>query len=112
MAEDAAAARFGAIGLKAETVTNMLKNKKTTASLNEVLDMSGVTECAKEMGALLYALATKLKPLHQSYKADFAKQIAQEKWTKSNQIDAGIEFLDAKLKADGNAYSLDLAQLE
>ena len=53
-----------AIGLEPKTVDNILKNEKVIKSLNEVLEMGGVKECQKEMGALLYALSTKCKPKH------------------------------------------------
>jgi len=68
-----AEARFSAIGMQPDTIKNLLKNKKATASLLEVLDLGEVTDCAKEKGALLNALANKLKPLHQGYKQAFTK---------------------------------------
>jgi len=59
-----AEARFAAIGMQPDPIKNMLKNKKATASLLEALDLGEVTECAKEKGALLTQLISKLKPLH------------------------------------------------
>jgi len=59
-----AEARFTAIGMQPDTIKNMLKNKKATASLLEVLDLGGVTDCVKEKGALLNVLSNKLKPNH------------------------------------------------
>ena len=56
--------KFAAIGMTPDAVKNLIKNKKSTASLLEVLELAQVTECAKEMGALFNALATKLKPNH------------------------------------------------
>jgi len=68
-----AGTKFAAIGLTAETVTNVIKNKKVTASLLEILEFSGVSECPKEKGVLFYALATKLKPAQLGFKGQFAK---------------------------------------
>ena len=72
-ADSSAKDRFLAIGLEAKTVQGMLTNEKVTASLLEVLDQVGVTECPKEMGSLLYAVATKCKPKHAAYKKAFAQ---------------------------------------
>ena len=74
-ANDAAAAKFAAIGITGDTLTNLLKNKKVVASLMEVLSVGEISECPKEQGSLYYALATKLKPNHQKWKVDFAAQI-------------------------------------
>ena len=107
-----AEARFAAIGMQPDPIKNMLKNKKATASLLEALDLGEVTECAKEKGALLTQLISKLKPLHQSYKQVFTKQIVNDKWLKNDQITEGVKFLDAKLKEVGKSYELDLAELD
>jgi len=40
-----------------------LKNKQVTAKFTEVLNLSGLSSCPKEKGALLYAVTTKVKPL-------------------------------------------------
>ena len=47
-ANDAAAAKFAAIGIQGDTLANILKNKKVTASLMEVLALGEVTDCPKE----------------------------------------------------------------
>ena len=83
-AQSEAGTKFAAIGLNADTVKNVLKNKKVTASLLEILGLAEVQECPKEKGALLYALATKLKPVHAAYKLPFAQQIVQDKWKKTD----------------------------
>ena len=107
-----AEARFAAIGMQTDTIKNRLKNKKKTEQLIEVLDLGEVSECPKEKGAMLIALADKFKPNHQKYKQAFAKQIVDGKWTKTAQLEEGIKFLDAKLASVGNEYALDLAELD
>lgn len=92
-----AESKFAAIGMAPDAIKNMVKNKKATASLLEVLELAEVTECPKEMGALFSALATKLKPNHQRFKQAFSKQIADKKWTKTDQLNEGLKFLDSKL---------------
>ena len=111
-ANAAAEARFVAIGMQADTIKNLLKNAKKTQALIEVLDAAEVQECPKQKGSLLQALATKLKPLHRNYRTAFAKQIAEEKWTRADQLEEGIKFLDSKLKQEGNTYELDMAELD
>ena len=81
-ANEEASAKFTAIGIQAETIKNVLKNKKVTAALLEIISLSGVSECPKEQGSLLYALATKLKPNHSNFREPFAKHIVEGKWTK------------------------------
>ena len=108
----AAEARFLAIGMQADTVKNLLKNAKKTQALVEVLDCAGVQECTKQKGSLFQALATKLKPLHGNYKETFAKQIAEEKWLKVDQIEEGFKWLDAKLAKEGKTYEVDMAELD
>ena len=107
-----AEARFAAIGMQPDTIKNRLKNKKKTESLIEVLDLGQVSECPKEKGALLIALADKFKPNHQKYKQAFATQIVEGKWTKTAQLEEGVKFLDAKLASVGKDYELDLAEMD
>lgn len=108
----AAEARFVAIGMQGDTVKNLLKNAKKTQALIDVLDCAGVQECNKQKGSLFQALATKLKPNQANYKEIFAKQIAEEKWTRADQVDEGMKWLDAKLAKDGKTYVVDVAELD
>ena len=101
-----------AIGMLPDAIKNLLKNKKATASLIDILDLAGVSECPKEKGALYRALADKLKPNHANYRQALAKQIADGKWTRSDQIAEAVKFVDGKLKSVGKDYELDIAELD
>ena len=68
--------RLAKIGIAADTIKNILKNKAVTAKFAEVLDMIEITECSKEKGAMLYAVATKVKPAIQKYLKDCALMVA------------------------------------
>jgi hypothetical protein len=105
-------ARLLAIGIEAGTVTNILKNKQVTAKFTEVLDLSELTTCPKEKGALLYAVTTKVKPLLQSYLKYFVQMVVQDKWTRVAQLDEGIKWLDEKAKAHGAEYVINQAEWE
>ncbi len=48
-----------------------------------------------------------MKPNHGNYKTVLAKQIASEKWTRSDQLDEGIKWLDSKLAKEGKTYEID-----
>ena len=107
-----AAARFAAIGMQPETITNLLKNKGKTAALIEILDLCGVTECPKQKGSLLQAVATKLKPNQERFRESFAKQIASEKWKTMAQLDEGIKYIDVEMASKGKLFELDIAALD
>jgi len=52
--------RLLAIGIEEKTADNICKNDKLKKRFPEVLDMAGVTECKKAVGALIYQLVTKI----------------------------------------------------
>lgn len=41
-----------------------------------------------------------------------SKQIAEEKWTRADQLEEGIKWLDAKLAKEGKTYEVDMAELD
>ena len=105
--------RLAAIGIEAGTITNILKNKNVTAKFAEVLDIAEITTCSKEKGALLYAVATKVKPALQTFLKHFVMMVAQDKWTRVQQLDEGIKWLEAKCKAHGaDMYVVDQAEFD
>lgn len=104
--------RLAAIGIEAGTITNILKNKAVTAKFTEVLNLSGLSACPKEKGALLYAVATKVKPVQQPYLAHFVEMVVQDKWTRVNQLDEAIKWLDDRIKANGKEYKIEQAEWE
>ena len=84
MAETNIDQRLAAIGIEAGTITNILKNKVVTAKFTEVLNLSGLTSCPKEKGALLYAVTTKVKPVQQPFLVNFVQMVVQDKWNRVN----------------------------
>ena len=74
--------RLKAIGIEESVIQNILKNKKVTAQFMEVLDIAGITECNKAKGALLYAVATKVKPLILPYLKHFVMMVVEDKWNR------------------------------
>jgi trehalose-6-phosphate synthase len=58
--EDSTKAQFLAIGLDPKVVESTLKNKKVTQRLKEVIELSGQKETNKNIGNLLYGVATKM----------------------------------------------------
>ena len=107
-----AEARLVAIGMQADTIKNLLKNAKKTQALIDILDCAEIQECPKQKGSLLQALSTKMKPNHGNFKTILAKQIASEKWTRSDQLDEGIKWLDGKLAKEGKTYEIDQAEMD
>lgn len=105
--------RLTKIGIAADTIKNILKNKNVTAKFAEVLDIAGITECPKEKGALLYAVATKVKPLIQPFLKNFVMLVAEDKWTRVMQLDEGIKWMEAKCKQHGaDKYVVEQAEFE
>jgi hypothetical protein len=78
----------------------------------EVLDIAGVTSCPREKGALFYAVTTKIKPLIMAYLKDFVMMIANDKWTRTNQLDEGIKYVDSLVKKNGSGAVLNQAEFE
>jgi len=72
-----------------------------------VLTVGDITEAPKEKGALLYAVATKLKPVQVPYTLHFVKMITEGKWTRTNQLDEGISFLSKALAKYGKEYEIN-----
>lgn len=88
-----------------------MKNKKTTASLVEVIDMAG-GKSNKTQGQLLYKLSTTLPPTQESFKKHFVERIMANKWDKVLQLEEGYVFLTEQLKKHGEGYKLDGAAFE
>lgn len=78
----------------------------------EVLNISGLTECPKEKGALLYAITTKVKPQQQNFLAFFVKMVTDSKWNRTQQLDEGIKWLDEMIRAHGSDYKLDQKEFD
>jgi hypothetical protein len=107
--------RLLAIGIEPKTVDNIIKNDKVVANFEQVLDMAGVKECPKEKGNLLYALTTKGKNLHKEVLPVFIKMIVENKWSRIQQIDAGVDFITEKNQKVGKDYRItdpELASFE
>ena len=58
--EDSTKSLFLAIGLDPKVVDNTLKNKKVTERLTNVISLAGIKEANKNIGNLLYNIATKM----------------------------------------------------
>ena len=113
MVEASDEARLQAIGMAEGKIKSILKTKKNRDKIMEVLDLSGITECAKEKGALIEALAMKLDPSLAPYTKEFAMQVANDKWTKADQLTEGITWLKAKVKKHGDdGYQLEMAEFD
>lgn len=105
--------RLKAIGIEEGTIQNILKNKKVTQQFMEVLDIAGITECPKAKGALLYAVTTKVKPLVLPYMKHFVQMVIDEKWTRVQQLDEGIKWLEQQVKTHGgDSYQIDMPAWE
>jgi glutaminyl-tRNA synthetase len=103
--------RLLAIGIEPKTVDNIIKNDKVVANFEQVLDMAGVKECPKEKGNLLYALTTKGKNLHKEVLPVFVKMIVENKWSRIQQIDAGVDFITEKNQKVGKDYRVTDSEL-
>lgn len=103
-------ARLLAIGITESTIKDILKNEKVTIKFMEVLDIAEIKTCPKEKGALLYAVATKVKPLLQPYLKSFVMMVATDKWNRVMQLDEGMKYLDEKVKKHGDSYVIDEAE--
>ena len=106
------AERLAAIGINEGKIKGILKKKDTVDRFMKVIDLSGITSCPKEKGALLEAVAMKIDPNLAPYTKDFAQQIAKDKWTKALQIEEAIKWLSAKVKKNGEGYKLDIGELD
>ena len=98
--------RLLAIGIEAKTVDNILKNAKVMEMFETVLNLSGLKECPKEKGALLYSLTTKGKNLSKETLPHFVKMIVDNKWTRVAQLDAGVEFIKKQTQTIGKEYTI------
>jgi glutaminyl-tRNA synthetase len=96
--------RLLAIGIEPKTVENILKNKAVVAKFEEVLDIAGIKECAKEKGALLYGLTTKGKALLKENLEIFVACLVQDKWTRMPQLDAGLDYVLQKTRNEGKGF--------
>jgi len=103
--------RLLAIGIEAKTVDNIIKNDKVVANFEQVLDLAAVKECPKEKGNLLYALTTKGKNLHKEVLPVFVRMIMENKWSRIQQIDAGVDFITAMNQKFGKDYRVTDAEL-
>ena len=110
--ENPAFARLEAIGMQEKDIVNILKNEAKTAAFIDMLDKAGVQECPKAKGALLKTLATALKPNQLKHRELFAKQIVDDKWTRSVQLDEGIKFVDQLMASEGKDAAVDIAALD
>jgi glutaminyl-tRNA synthetase len=106
------AARLQAIGIEESVIANILKNKAVTAKFMEVLDLSGLQDAPKAKGALLYAVATKVKPLIQAHLKLVVDQVVNDKWTRTTQLDEGIKYLEQKVKKAGSDKQVEIDQAD
>lgn len=84
---------FLAINLDPKVVENTLKNKKVSMKLKEVIDVAGIKEASKQVGNLLYQLATKAPESVQSRMRLLTDYILNEKINKPMQLDEAIKYL-------------------
>jgi glutaminyl-tRNA synthetase len=98
---------FLAIGLDAKRVESLLKNKKVSARLREVLEIAGVTTCDKHIGNLIDFMAGKLPDNLQNRTKLLCDFIIEGKLTKTPQIEAGVDFLSHITKTKGAETEID-----
>jgi len=94
------------------TVAQTLKNKKNAARYMEIFDMCNITEAPKETGALISTVISKVKEQLAVYTKDCIERVTSKKWLKSNQIDAGIAFLEGKVHSVGEGFKIDDAEFD
>ena len=101
-------AKFLAVGIVPNTVDNIVKNKKVSERLAEVLNIAGVKECDRTIGNLLYALSTKL-PEQVYSKTNLVTELIVSLKVKSNkQLDAAINYL----KVNSHLEAINQGELE
>ena len=103
--------KLAAIQLDEKVIASVMKNKKTTAALVEVIDMAG-GKANKTQGQLLYKLSTTLPPTQEKFKKEFVARIMADKWDRVLQLEEGYAFLTEELKKHGEGYKIDSATFE
>jgi len=97
---------FEAINLDEKVIGSISKNKKVVAKLTSIIELAG-GKAEKGQGNMLYALSTKLPLTQDGYVSSFVDCIMSNKWTKVMQLEEAIEFLKAKLAAEGGEYKIN-----
>ncbi|OEL25456.1 Glutamine--tRNA ligase [Dichanthelium oligosanthes] len=82
-----------ALGLDQRTAENALVNSKVTANLAAVIAESGIKECDKSVGNLLYAVATKYPTNALVHRPVLIKYVLSTKIKNPAQLDAALLFL-------------------
>ncbi|RCI01715.1 hypothetical protein CU098_009642 [Rhizopus stolonifer] len=93
---------FVKIGLSEQKAKDTAKNKKLAPTLEKVIDEAQVREtgCNKDIGILLYSLATTVTKGAQDHLSFMVKKIMNGDLKTTDQISAAIKFCEAGFKED------------
>eukprot|EP00210_Caulerpa_lentillifera_P001376 g1324.t1 len=85
---------FLGIGLVETTAKNALKNQKFCSALRDVINEAEATNgCPKQIGSLLYAVASKCPAKALAHRKTLATYIKQEKIKSNAQLEGALEYL-------------------
>jgi glutaminyl-tRNA synthetase len=106
MADAASIARLTAIGLAPSVAADVATNKKLLPQLFAALEEAGIAgSCDKNIGLLLYSLATKIPSSCVANRAHVARLIGQGKVDSAAKLEGALQYLktiggDAPVEAD------------
>lgn len=98
---------FLAIGLDPKVVDSIIKNKKVSLRLKEIVDLAGVKDCTKSIGNLLYQASTKMPESIHHHTKLIVDYIVSEKLLKPAQLEEGIKYLTELVRHKGKDASVD-----
>ncbi|XP_071162421.1 glutamine--tRNA ligase-like isoform X2 [Mytilus edulis] len=96
MASEDLTATFVSIGLSEQKAQETVKNEQLSSSLKQAIEQArkcGVQSIDKEMGKLLYNIATKLKTQIKIHQAMIVEYITKKKITTEIQLNAAMDYL-------------------
>ncbi|CAG2253796.1 QARS [Mytilus edulis] len=96
MASEDLTATFVSIGLSEQKAKETVKNEQLSSSLKQAIEQArkcGVQSIDKEMGKLLYNIATKLKTQIKIHQAMIVEYITKKKITTEIQLNAAMDYL-------------------
>lgn len=96
MASEELTATFVSIGLSEQKAKETVKNEQLSSSLKQAIEQArkcGVQSIDKEMGKLLYNIATKLKTQIKIHQAMIVEYITKKKITTEIQLNAAMDYL-------------------
>ncbi|XP_076079718.1 glutamine--tRNA ligase-like [Mytilus galloprovincialis] len=96
MASEDLTATFVSIGLSEQKAKETVKNEQLSSSLKQAIEQArkcGVQSIDKEMGKLLYNIATKLKTQIKIHQAMIVEYITKQKITTEIQLNAAMDYL-------------------